>query len=56
MYVAGKLVNGVLNVHLGPVGKDGEYDIMPFMKEGSEEPDRAAAQEYCPWTLFPLDN
>ncbi|MGN0750440.1 MAG: hypothetical protein ACI4LS_08135 [Treponema sp.] len=56
MYVAGKLVNGVLDVHLGPSGEDGKYNIMPFMKEESKEPDRAAAQEYCPWTLFPLDN
>ena len=54
VYYAGKLVNGELDVHLGPSGEDGKYDIMPFMKEG--KPDRAAAQEYCPWTLFPLDN
>lgn len=59
VYFAGKLVNGKLDVHLGPSGEDGKYNIMPFMKEGSKEskePDRAAAQEYCPWTLFPLDN
>lgn len=56
VYFAGKLVNGVLDVHLGPSGEDGKYNIMPFMKEGSNEPDRAAAQKYCPWTLFPLDN
>lgn len=56
VYFAGKLVNGKLDVHLGLAEKDGKYDIMPFMKEGSKEPDRAAAQEYCPWTLFPLDN
>lgn len=54
MYFAGKLVNGELDVHLGSPEDGGENNIMPFMKEG--KPDRAAAQEYCPWTLFLLDN
>ncbi len=55
VYFAGKLVNGVLDVHLGPSGEDGKNGIMSFRKEDGT-PDRAAAQEYCPWTLFPLDN
>ena len=49
VYFAGKLVNGVLDVYLGPAGEPGKNGIMSFT-------DRAAAQEYCPWTLFPLDN
>lgn len=55
VYFAGKLVNGVLDVYLGPAGEPGKNDIMSFRKEDGT-PDRAAAQEYCPWTLFPLDN
>ena len=54
VYYAGKLVNGKLDVYLGSPEDGGENNIMPFMKEG--KPDRAAAQEYCPWTLFLLDN
>ena len=50
VYFAGKLVNGVLDVYLGPEGEPGSFR----KKDGT--PDRAAAQEYCPWTLFPLDN
>ena len=55
VYFAGKLVNGVLDVYLGPAGEPGKNGIMSFRKEDGT-PDRAAAQEYCPWTLFPLDN
>ena len=55
VYFAGKLVNGVLDVYLGPAGEPGKNGIMSFTKEDGT-PDRAAAQEYCPWTLFPLDN
>ena len=55
VYFAGKLVNGVLDVYLGPAGETGKNGIMSFRKEDGT-PDRAAAQEYCPWTLFPLDN
>lgn len=49
VYFAGKLVNGALDVYLGSPEAGGGNDIMPFE-------DRAAAVEYCPWTLFPLDN
>ena len=55
VYFAGKLVNGVLDVYLGPAGEPGKNGIMSFRKEDGT-PDRAAAQEYCPWTLFLLDN
>ena len=48
-YFAGKLVNGVLDVYLGSSEDGGGNNSMQF-------PNRAAAQDYCPWTLFPLDN
>lgn len=49
VYFAGKLVNGELDVYLGSPEAGGGNNIMSL-------DDRAAAQEYCPWTLFPLDN
>lgn len=55
VYYAGKLVNGGLDVYLGSPEAGGGNDIMPFMKE-DRTPDRDAAVEYCPWTLFPMNN
>lgn len=49
VYFAGKLVNGELDVYLGSPEAGGGNNIMSL-------DDRAAAQKYCPWTLFPLDN
>ena len=48
-YYAGKLVNGVLDVYLGSPEAGGGNDNMLL-------DNRDAAVEYCPWTLFPLDN
>lgn len=50
MYIAEKYVDGVLVANIAENG-----DIIPFMKDGGA-PDYEAAQEFCPWTLFPLDN
>ena len=47
MYYAGKLVNGELDVYLGSSEDGGGNNSMQF-------PNRAAAQDYCPWKL--LDN
>ena len=49
VYYAGKLVNGELDVYSGSTEGGGGNGIMPL-------DDRDAAVEYCPWTLFPLDN
>ena len=46
-YYAGKLENGVLDVYLGSSEDGGGNNSMQF-------PNRAAAQDYCPWKL--LDN
>ena len=47
VYFAGKLENGVLDVYLGSSEDGGGNNSMQF-------PNRAAAQDYCPWKL--LDN